>query len=191
MNKSQSITHLATALLKFQANVDKIKKDANNPFFKSKYASLSNILDTIQAPLLASGLVISQMPTDTNGLATIVIHAESGEFMESTYIMPVKDINNPQAVGSSLTYARRYALAGILGLNIDEDDDANKGSTPPVNQINSELAWLNKYEKDKVTITKQWADVCGALTAHKCDIDYVLAKYKVSKELLTELKSFI
>jgi hypothetical protein len=189
MNKSTTITHLATALLKFQANVDKIKKDANNPFFKSKYASLSNILDTIQAPLLASGLVISQMPTDNNGLNTIVIHAESGEFMESTYIMPVKDINNPQAVGSSLTYARRYALAGILGLNIDEDDDANKASTPP--PANAELPWLNKYEKDKATITKQWTDVAGAITAHKCDIDYVLAKYKVSKELLTELKSFI
>jgi len=64
------------------------------------------------------------MPDDEDGLTTILIHAKSGEFMESNYkIRPVK--NDPQAVGSAITYARRYALSSVLGLNVDDDDDVS------------------------------------------------------------------
>jgi hypothetical protein len=51
-----------------------------------------------------------------NGLCTILIHAESGEYLMDTFIMPVSKQNDPQAVGSAITYAKRYALAGVLGL---------------------------------------------------------------------------
>jgi hypothetical protein len=128
MNKSESIKNIAGALLKFHAEVGKISKDAKNPFFKSNYASLSNIQDGIREPLQSAGLVYSQLPTDDNHLTTILIHASSGEFLESTYQMkPVKA--DPQAKGSAISYARRYALAAILGLNVD-DDDGNKASLP-------------------------------------------------------------
>jgi hypothetical protein len=112
-------------LVKFQASVSKVAKEANNPFFKSKYASLANILDTIQKPLSESGLAISQFP-DANALTTIILHADSGEWMESSYVMPVAKQNDPQAMGSAMTYARRYALGSILNLNIDDDDDGEK-----------------------------------------------------------------
>jgi hypothetical protein len=125
MNKSESIKNIAGALVKFQASVSKVAKEANNPFFKSKYASLANILDTIQKPLSESGLAISQFP-DANALTTIILHAESGEWMESSYVMPVAKQNDPQAMGSAMTYARRYALGSILNLNIDDDDDGEK-----------------------------------------------------------------
>ena len=106
MNKSDSIKALATALQLFQVKVGKIKKDAKNPFFKSTYASLSNILDAIADPLAESGLAFSQLPEGDNGLTTILIHSESGEFVESTYMMkPVKD--DPQGRGSVITYQRR------------------------------------------------------------------------------------
>ena len=125
MNKSESIKNIAGALVKFQSSVSKVAKESNNPFFKSKYASLANILDTIQKPLSECGLAISQFP-DGNALTTIILHAESGEWMESSYVMPVAKQNDPQAMGSAMTYARRYALGSILNLNIDDDDDGEK-----------------------------------------------------------------
>lgn len=126
MEKSESIKELATALCNFQGEVEKIKKEATNPFFKSKYATLANILDVIREPLAKNGLSFVQFPEGTNDLTTMLMHV-SGEWISDTYtMMPVK--NDPQGVGSCITYQRRYALAAILGLNIDDDDDANKAS---------------------------------------------------------------
>ena len=138
MNRSETIVNLTKALAIFHAKVGKIKKDAKNPFFKSNYASLSNILDEIDDPLLESGLVITQFP-DEDGLVSMLIHAESGEFISSNYRMPVAKQNDPQALGSSITYARRYAITSILSLNV-EDDDGNKGAQP------AEKPWLGKGE---------------------------------------------
>jgi hypothetical protein len=127
MEKSESIKAIASALLLFHVKVDKVKKDSKNPFFKSSYASLSTILDSIDAPLNEAGLSFCQFPYGENGLTTILMHAESGEFLMGTYEMkPVKD--DPQGRGSAITYQRRYALASILGLNIEDDDDANVAS---------------------------------------------------------------
>lgn len=128
MNKSDSIKNLAQALANFNEHVGKVSKDATNPFFKSKYASLPNILEAIADPLKQAGIVFAQFPTDNNGLSTIIIHTESGEWMESTYVMPVAKQNDPQAVGSAITYARRYALSSAFGLNVDDDDDGNAAS---------------------------------------------------------------
>ena len=125
MKKSESIKNLGLALCNFQASMGKVSKESSNPFFKSKYASLANILDTIQKPLSEANLAFSQMP-DENALTTILIHSESGEWIESSYVMPVAKQNDPQAMGSAITYARRYALGAILGLNIDDDDDGEK-----------------------------------------------------------------
>ena len=128
MEKSANITEIGKALSNFHNSMGKIMKSETNPFFKSKYASLPNILDAIQAPLFESGLVFLQMP-DEDKLTTILIHSESGEFFQSSYAMhPTK--NDPQGIGSAITYARRYALCAILGLNVDEDDDGNKASEP-------------------------------------------------------------
>ena len=132
MEKSETINNLAKALIDFQGRVQKIKKDAKNPFFKSNYASLSNIQDAISQPLAESGLAYSQMPSGVNGLTTILIHAESGEYLMESFIMPVSKPNDPQAVGSAITYAKRYSLSGVLGLNIDDDDDGNKAAEKPV-----------------------------------------------------------
>lgn len=144
MEKTPSITNLANALMLFQLKVSKIEKDANNPFFKSKYASLSNIQEAIYTPLAESGLIYSQSPSGQNGLTTIVIHAESGEYFMDTYIMPVSKQNDPQAVGSSITYAKRYALVAMLGLNIDDDDDGNEASKPSEKKKEEDnRPWLN------------------------------------------------
>lgn len=126
MNKSASIVNFGKALLSFQTKVENIKKDSANPFFKSKYASLSNIQDEIKLPLSECGLCYMQMPDGDEGLTTIVIHAESGEYVESTYNIHAAK-KDPQGIGSAITYARRYALCAALGLNV-EDDDGNAGT---------------------------------------------------------------
>lgn len=128
MEKSESIKELANALCKFQAEVEKIKKGATNPFFKSKYATLADILDVIRQPLANNGLSFVQFPKGVHGLETMLMHT-SGEYLAESYEMrPTKD--DPQGAGSVITYQRRYALGAVLGLNIDEDDDGNKASTP-------------------------------------------------------------
>ena len=171
MEKSESIKNLAKALIAFNDKVSKIKKDAKNPFFKSNYASLSNIQDAISKPLAESGLVYSQMPTGINGLCTILIHAESGEYLTDSYIMPVAKPNDPQAVGSAITYAKRYALAGILGLNIDDDDDGNKAADK---KPEPEKPWLNPK-------TDKWNSAIKALI-DGYDLDVIKKKYNISKE---------
>ena len=199
MEKSQSLKNIAAALVLFHVKVESVKKDANNPFFKSKYASLSNILDVVNDPLNESGLTFCQFPTDTNGLTTILMHAETGEYIQATYEMtPTK--NDPQGRGSAITYQRRYALAAILGLNIDEDDDGNAASTPPTNKTSQNVTssnnddnknWLNKTTSDKVTLTKEWLQVVDALQNGKRTLDQIKKAFKISKDNLAELSQLI
>jgi len=125
------------ALSDFQAKCPLIKKDANNPFFKSKYAPLDSILPIVLPLLKEVGLVITQIP---NGLTlkTTLAHIESGEVLEGTAEL-ILDKQNAQGYGSALTYARRYSIVAMLGLNTDEDDDGNKASTPtkPTKPVNN------------------------------------------------------
>jgi hypothetical protein len=126
MEKSNEIKNLAVALCDFQRAVETIKKNEVNPFFKSKYASLADILNVIREPLADNGLSFVQFPKGKYGLETMLMHT-SGEWLSESYEMePSK--HDPQGAGSVITYQRRYALGAILGLNIDVDDDANKAS---------------------------------------------------------------
>jgi len=126
MQTSESIKEIAIAMCEFQKKIGVIKKTSENPFFKSKYANLSDILSAVQEPLAEVGLSFVQFPSGSYGLETMLMHI-SGEWIRESYIMtPVK--NDPQGAGSVITYQRRYALGAILGLNIDEDDDGNSGS---------------------------------------------------------------
>ena len=177
MHKSNNLSELAKSMILFQVKVESIKKDAKNPFFKSSYASLSNILDAIKEPLIESGLSVLQFPTGDYGLTTILLH-ESGEYLKSEYTMrPVKD--DPQGRGSAITYARRYAIASILSLNIDEDDDGNTatyGGKNPQEAEDNNKQWLNKGSKD-------FENAKEKLVAGKITIADVRKHYKVSKEV--------
>jgi hypothetical protein len=126
--QSESIKEIAGALVAFHKAVGKIKKSSDNPFFKSKYADLSDILDAVEGPLDDAGLSVVQFPT-LGGLVTQVSHV-SGEWMRGEYAVSPKEANNPQALGSAITYARRYALSAALSLNVDNDDDGNAASAP-------------------------------------------------------------
>jgi hypothetical protein len=183
MQQSNNISELAKALVLFHVKVDTIKKDAKNPFFKSTYASLPNILEGINDPLIESGLSVAQFPSGENGLTSILLH-ESGEWISAEYQMrPVKD--DPQGRGSCITYQRRYALASILGLNIDEDDDGNTatfGGKNPQEAEDNTKQWLNKgtdlFNKAKAKLDS------GETTMAK-----IKAAFRLSKEVETLLTS--
>lgn len=127
MKRSESIGALAKALAAFNSEVSKIAKNAANPFFKNNYATLDDIIDEVRPLLQKNGLTLMQFPGgdgNTVSVTTYLMH-ESGEWIESEPLImkPVK--NDPQAVGSCITYARRYSLQAFLSLNTGEDDDGN------------------------------------------------------------------
>ena len=129
MRKSETIVELSKAFAKMQKELEQPFKNANNPFFKSKYVPLENVVDSITRASSKHGLSFTQFPSsDENGnvtVGTMVMH-ESGEWIEYDPIClkPVK--NDPQAVGSAITYAKRYALSAIFGITSDNDDDGNE-----------------------------------------------------------------
>jgi hypothetical protein len=137
MEKSNSIQNLTQGLAKFHAMVGRISKDAKNPFFKSNYASLPHIITEISEPMEKAGLVISQFP-DGDGLTTMLIHAETGEYLSATYTLQVVRQNDPQAQGSALSYARRYGLTSVLNLAISDDDA--EAAMRPVRQAPTKVA---------------------------------------------------
>jgi hypothetical protein len=128
IEKSEQINELALALSKFQSEVQGVKKDGDNPFFHSKYATLEGIITTVRSPLAKHGLAFAQFPCGENGLTTLVLHT-SGQYIAATFTMKPKDAT-PQGVGSAITYARRYALSAALGIATEEDDDGNAASSP-------------------------------------------------------------
>lgn len=130
MNKSESIKELSTALCKFQAEVKNPANSANNPFYKSKYAPLNEILNGVRPILTKYGLSVLQMPggdSQETSITTLLMH-ESGEWIESEPLTMKAVKNDPQGAGSVITYARRYSLSAILGISSEDDDDANHAS---------------------------------------------------------------
>ncbi|MBE7562693.1 ERF family protein [Acidithiobacillus sp. HP-6] len=123
------------ALLQAQKAFSAVRKDGKNPMYKSQYATLDSVLDAVRQPLLDAGILLMQPPVDTGErlekpcatVRTTLIHAESGESLEVVTSIPLAK-NDAQGYGSAVTYARRYALMGLLGI-APEDDDGNAASS--------------------------------------------------------------
>lgn len=138
MEMSLTIGALAAALAKAQADMTHAKKDAANPFFRSKYADLASIMEAIRGPLTSNGIAVVQTTDiDDSGVIveTVLIHS-SGEWISGRLRMPVvpkvdKETKStyidPQGVGSAISYGRRYGLQSMVSLPAD-DDDGNAAS---------------------------------------------------------------
>jgi hypothetical protein len=125
MNRSDQIQDLAMALAVAQGAFPTVKKDASNPFFKSKYADLAALIEAVQDPLSKNGLAVLQLlTTDLEGkfihVETVLTH-KSGQWISDKFSLPVLDWK-PQGLGSATTYARRYALQAFLNLGAADDD---------------------------------------------------------------------
>lgn len=137
--ESATIGALAAALAKAQGEMRNAEKDKANPFFKSTYADLASIWDACREPLSKNGLSVVQSLGQTekgqSKLTTKLMHS-SGEWIDSEVIV-VPQKQDPQSIGSAITYFRRFALAAIVGIapaekpteaDIDDDDDGNAAS---------------------------------------------------------------
>ena len=134
MNRSETIVKLAEALAKFQAEVKNPPNTKVNPYYKSKYAPLDEVLNTVRPVLGKYGLSFFQnQVTDDNGrvgVITLLMHS-SGEFLESDAIYATPEKNTPQGLGSVSTYLRRYQLSSVLGIASEDDDDGNADEPQP------------------------------------------------------------
>lgn len=130
MERSESIATLAGALAKAQSDMKAAAKDSVNPHFRSRYADLTSIWEACRAPLSKNGLSVTQLPEDAGdgriGLTSILMHS-SGEWISGRFSIAVER-PTAQAIGSALTYLRRYGLAALVGVVSDEDDDGNGAS---------------------------------------------------------------
>ena len=127
------------ALAAFQQEVGTINKDSKG--YGYYYASLENIVEVITPQLKKHGLGFTQ-PLNGSSLKTIVFHIESGEAIEGSVDIPqgveLKGMNEFQALGSGVTYLRRYSLASTLGLVTDEDNDAHGEQAKPAYKASSD-----------------------------------------------------
>jgi hypothetical protein len=156
MQKSENINELSLALTKAQAEMGGAVTDANNPFFKSKYADLGSIIRVIKPPFAKHGLSYSQFPItseDRIGVETVIVH-ESGQFISNEFTMRVPKAD-PQSAGGVISYCRRYALQAVCGIPaVDSDGEEymqvarNAESNTESNQVDlsSETVWPGKQK---------------------------------------------
>lgn len=124
---------LHEAFLAAQEEMPAVEPDATNPHFGSRFVSLGHLLSKARPVLHRHGLSILQAPSiGASGepvLRTSIIHAATGEsYAFESLLTPTK--RDPQAMGSAITYMRRYAAAAALAVADQEDDDGNEGTNP-------------------------------------------------------------
>jgi len=201
MNSSESITKLAAALVSAQKEMKNPTLDKTNPHFKSKFASLAQVRETVLPILNKHGLSLTQFPKGAEGAAGCVnrLMHESGEWLEEECLLPLDRVN-AQGAGSAITYARRYSIQAIAGVVADEDDDGNAASEPkqPLKGVGEESAksigkadWDAQSEDSKIEILAAVKDVQAKYEMEGEDEAFALYKDKTmgwAPEEITALK---
>jgi len=187
--QSEAIGKVTAALLDAKTRFKPAVKDAENPHFNSRFVSLAGVHDAVDEALLGSKLLLTQqtdfLPVDAGVVSllfTRIIH-ESGEWLGSRYVLhPVKD--DPQGMGSALTFARRYAAMALLGI-APEDDDGTAASTrrddppdePRPAQLRARIAALGKAKQKSLDeVAADFAMWSTGTSIAEADVE-LLAKY--------------
>lgn len=135
-------------ILKIQTEIGVLSKDQENPFFKSKYLDINGLLAQLVPMLSKNGITVVQpltsLPDNSPALATIVMDGEK-EICHSVF--PLPNIQDPQKMGSAITYYRRYALQSLFLLQA-QDDDGNHASAPTENPLSKTMAISKKSQEE-------------------------------------------
>lgn len=166
---SQETTKLAKALIAVQRELSPAMKDAKNPFVNSHYASLNSVMQTCREALLQNGIWLTQLPVPAPvelgagyiGLVTKLTHAESGQW-QSSFIVARLPKNDPQGMGSALTYCRRYALTAMLGI-VTEDDDAEGARVDTRQALKSRKREIQQPKNQGINNSESEKDEMGTL----------------------------
>jgi hypothetical protein len=178
MQMSEHINDLAAALAKAQAAFKDAAFNKINPHFKNKYADLTAVRHAVQATLAENNLAVTQLVDSAEGrpvVVTTLLHS-SGQYIATTTPI-LMDKNSMQALGSGITYARRYALAAICGIASDEDDDAEAAE--------SETKWQGPL--NKTALQKECRAFALALTECNTAED-IAVLLEGNKPMLDQLK---
>jgi len=163
MEKSESIQEIAKALASFQSQMDPLNLDAevkvntkSGSNYSFKYATFGNIVKSCRDKLAKNELSISQLIGEGGSVTTLLMHS-SGEFLQNTLTITSGE-TNPQAIGSAISYAKRYSYASILGLVSEQDDDANiaegngfKAEKESAKENKKELPWITDKQVNDYT----------------------------------------
>jgi hypothetical protein len=139
-------------LLEIQKEIGAIKKDATNPFYKSKYFDINSLLEQVKPILNKHGIVLLQGLTNVNGnlaLETVLLDsdADKGDLEKIRFVCPLPETADAQKAGSAITYFRRYALQSLLALEA-EDDDGNSAKPPLKVQAKAKLVEIQTEDDD-------------------------------------------
>ena len=167
-------TNVNEKLFNLQQEIGTISKDTNNPFYKSKYFDINSLIKQLQ-PLLKKYRLLLLQPIEEDTVYSKLICIDGTGGVISALKLP--EINDPQKLGSAITYYRRYTLASLLGLQA-EDDDGNLAKEGVI--FNKDLPWLNKG-------TSNYNKVLSALKGGNYKLEDVLKKYRINNELKAEL----
>jgi hypothetical protein len=172
---------LQTQLLEFQKKVNVIKKDSKNPHFKNTYASLTQIISEVKPLLSEVGIVLTQ-PLINGNVSTFLTYGS--EVLESSLPLPVG--LQPQPLGSAITYFRRYTLASLLALEIDDDDANEATKKEPVKPFQATATELPPLTD------KAFAAMLDAIAKGEKDkVKAALTKYTLLKPQLDELTKLL
>lgn len=136
-NQEKDMVSLYKALSEFRQNIKQPAKDGKNPYFKSAYVTLDGVIKAVDEAMSGTGLSFIQEVATVNGLPavrTVLMHEKGGVMMSGWLSLPLKQNATPQDVGSLITYAKRYQLAGFMGVASDVDDDSMQSSQYRPNQ---------------------------------------------------------
>ena len=159
---------LASAYAKAFAEIDRALKSSSNPHFKSKYADITAVIDSIKPALVKHGLFFVQRPHFHEAgvsVETILKHEHSEAFMDLGCVVVPVDRNNAQGYGSALTYARRYGLVTAFGVPTEDDDGNAAAAAPP-----KRAALLND---------NQWAEIVQLIEATNTDVQKFCNAYGI------------
>ena len=178
---STTTAKLAKALAAFQKEAHDPVRDSSNPHFKSRFASLAQTVIRNRKVAAGLGLAITQHPIVDEARAGTVIRVdhESGEFMESTLMLPLVK-QTPQAVGSAVSYARRYQLNAVLGVApVDEDDDGEEAAQEyRANSWMLDLFAQMEEAADKQTLESLAGELGSLCETHPPHRAQMAARYK-------------
>ncbi|MDB4278757.1 ERF family protein [Deltaproteobacteria bacterium] len=192
-NESQEVEvneigELAEALSKAQGQMEAAAKDKNNPFFKSKYADLASVWGACRDPLSKNGLAVVQTtsgPFDSMVVITDLIH-KSGQSVRG--VTPVKMVKQDmQGMGAAITYARRFALAAIVG--VYQDDDDGNGASQAKGSSQPEVQKPAPQTDFDIMMQKGWNAIESGKSSAEKVIAHIMKRYQLTQEHIDTLNS--
>lgn len=186
---SNPIDKLAAALVAFQSEMPSVPKDATNPHFRNRYATLQALTESARPLLSKHGLgVVQTFNANIEGveIVTTLLHTSGQSIGGTLFLRPSKA--DPQGFGSAITYGRRYAYAAILGLVTDEDDDGNAASAPAQTPKTTQAPKTATRTEIGMDAVGDWAErIAGAEGEISALVNKLAGKYAMSKEVETAI----